>query len=47
MYNQLGLEVNSKNCEDSQIESNFNEFWSEGLHYRKWSQEKDFDVLML
>jgi hypothetical protein len=32
MYDQLGLEVTFKSCENSLKESNFHDFWSEELH---------------
>jgi hypothetical protein len=35
MYVQLGLEVTSKSCEDSQISTNFHEFWSRELYDRE------------
>jgi hypothetical protein len=44
MYGQLCLEVSSKSCENSQIESYFHEFWSEELNYKKWPPKTNFDV---
>jgi hypothetical protein len=35
MYDQIGLEVTFKSCEDYQIGSNFHEFWSEEFHCKK------------
>ena len=40
MYDQLGLEVVSKSQEHSQIAFDLHEFWSEELHYEKWSKKK-------
>jgi hypothetical protein len=35
MYGQVGLEVTSKICEDSQIVFNIHEFWTEELQGEK------------
>jgi hypothetical protein len=40
MYGQLGLEVPLKNYNDFQIASNFHEFWSEELYYKKKPPKK-------
>jgi hypothetical protein len=35
IHGQLDFKVPSKNCKDSQIASNFHEFWSKELHCQK------------